>query len=58
MIDRAIWSFCCTVAVLLLELSFPEGKGKVVAVQELTEGNHRVSEYHALDTVLLLYYFI
>jgi hypothetical protein len=37
---------------------FLEGKGKVVVVQELTEGNHRGTEFHVLDTVLLFDYFI
>lgn len=45
--------------VLLLALSFLEGKDKVVGVQELTEGNYRVTEYHPCSeccaTVTLFY---
>lgn len=58
MIDRAMRSLYCAGAVLLMGLSFLEGKGKVVVVQEFTEGNHRGTEFHVLDTVLLFDYFI
>ena len=58
MIDRAMRSLYCAGAVLLLGLSFLEGKCKVVVVRELIEGNHRGTECHVLHTVLLFYYFI
>lgn len=61
MIYTAIWSHCYTVVVLLLALSFLEGKDKVVGVQELTEGNYHVTEYHPCSeccAAITLFYLI
>ena len=47
--------------VLLLALSFLEGKYKVVGVQELTEGNYRVTGYHPCSeccATITLFYLI